>query len=105
MINSIEAREQLAGFRGVNQLTNITIGGIKMSITLEQAKALQYGDMIHHRTNTNANGTPQKWRVNGKVKRWKREPDRIRVPLKHGLYTYDYLTENELDIVNMGVGY
>jgi hypothetical protein len=75
-----------------------------MSITLEQAKALQYGDMIHHVMNKNADDTPQRWKVNGKVKRWKRDPDRIEVPLKHGLYTYGQLSEDDLDLVNMGSG-
>ena len=72
-----------------------------MSITLEQAKSLKYGDILHHEVNKNADGTPQRWRVNGKVKRWKRSPDRIQVPLKYGLYGYDYLTENDLDLVSM----
>ena len=72
-----------------------------MSITLNQAKSLKYGDILHHEVNKNADGSPQRWRVNGKVKRWKRSPDRIQVPLKYGLYGYDYLTENDLDLVSM----
>jgi len=70
-------------------------------ITLQQAKDLKHGDTLHHTVNKNADGTPQRWRVNGMVKRWKRNPDRIQVPLKHGLYRYDYLTENDLDLVNL----
>ena len=70
-------------------------------ITLQQAKDLKHGDILHHTVNKNADGTPQRWRVNGMVKRWKRNPDRIQVPLKHGLYRYDYLTENDLDLVNL----
>ena len=72
-----------------------------MSITLEQAKSLKHGDILHHEVNKNADGSPQRWRVNGMVKRWKRSPDRIQVPLKYGLYGYDYLTENDLDLVSM----
>ena len=70
-------------------------------ITLQQAKDLKHGDILHHTVNKNADGTPQRWRVNGMVKRWKRSPDRIQVPLKYGLYRYDYLTENDLDLVNL----
>ena len=70
-------------------------------ITLQQAKDLKHGDILHHILTKNADGTPQRWRVNGMVKRWKRNPDRIQVPLKHGLYRYDYLTENDLDLVNL----
>jgi len=70
-----------------------------MAITLEQAKELNYRDTLYHVSNRNADGTPQRWRVNGKVKTWKRSPHRVQVPLKHGLYSYDYLTESSLDLV------
>ena len=63
-----------------------------MAITLEQAKQLRYGDTLHHVSLTNKNGTPLRVRVTGEVKTWKRDPDRIRVPLKHGLYDYGELT-------------
>ena len=75
-----------------------------MSITLEEAKALKRGDMLHHTLNKNADGTPQRWRVNGKVRRWKRDPDRIQVPIKYGLWGYDVITEDDLDLVSMGDG-
>jgi hypothetical protein len=70
-----------------------------MAITLEQAKRLTRNDTLYHVTHRNADGSPQRWRVNGMVKRWKRTPDRIQVPLKHGLYSYGYLTEDDLDLV------
>ena len=60
-------------------------------ITLEQAKKLKIGDTLYHLQNQNADDSPQRWRVNGKVKRWIREPDRIEVPLKHGLNDYFHL--------------
>lgn len=72
-----------------------------MAITIEQAKELKHGDMLHHETNKNADGTPQRWKVNGKVKRWKRTPNKIEIPLKHGLYRFDYLTENDLNLVSL----
>ena len=68
-------------------------------ITLEQAKQLNHGDILYHTENRNADGTPQRWRVNGQVKRWKRDTNRIRVPLKHGLYQYDYLENDGLELV------
>ena len=70
-----------------------------MSITLEQAKNLEYGTILYHTIHKNADDTPQRWRVNGRPKTWKTRPERVQVPLKHGLYDYDYLTENELDLV------
>lgn len=59
-----------------------------MPLTLGQAKELKPGDILH---------TPEgkRWKVNGEVKRWKRNPDRIRVPLKHGLYAYDAITDSD----------
>jgi len=63
-------------------------------ITLEQAKNLQYGDYVIDRRG-------KKYKVNGKVKTWKRNPNRVRVPLKYGLYTYDYLDEHCLDLVDL----
>ncbi len=57
-----------------------------MSITLAEAKQLRPGNILH-----DTNG--KRWKVNGQVKTWKTDPNRIRVPLKHGLYAYDALTE------------
>lgn len=38
----------------------------------------------------------RKWRRNGKTKTWKRNPDRIEVPVKYGIYSYRILTQNEI---------
>lgn len=35
-------------------------------------------------------------KINGKPKRWKHHPERIRVPIKYGLYEYSYLTERDI---------
>jgi hypothetical protein len=63
-------------------------------ITLEQAKQLGIGIIIY-----DTNG--KRWEVNGKVKEWKRSPGRVQVPLKHGLYTYGYLTEDNLELFSL----
>lgn len=68
-------------------------------ITLDQAKELKRGTILYHAEHYNTDGTPQRWKVNGAVKRWKRKPDKIRVPLKRGLYEFDYLTQNDLHLV------
>jgi hypothetical protein len=75
-----------------------------MAITLQEAKMLQYGDTLHHTTKKNADGTPQRWKVNGQVKTWKRSPERVKVPVKNGLWNFDYVTETELEIVSLGEG-
>ena len=69
-----------------------------MPITLQQAKQLTYGDIIYSNHFTGAdNQTPIKWRVNGQVKRWKRDPDRIQIPVKHGLYNHAYLCHGKVN--------
>lgn len=78
-------------------------GGVIMSITLEEAKNLAIGQTIYCNQYRNADGSPQRWRVNGKVKTWKRTPSRVQVPLKHGLYAYGYLTESNLDFFEIEI--
>ena len=70
-------------------------------ITLEQAKSLKYGDILYQVNANNADGTPRRWKVNGQPKTWKRSPERVQVPVKHGLYMYDYITERDLDLVSL----
>ena len=65
-----------------------------MSLTLEQAKALKHRDVL-------VDPKGRRWYVNGAVKTWKRTPERIRVPLKHGLYAYDTMTEIDLPFMTL----
>lgn len=69
-------------------------------MTLKEAKELRVGDILLHRINRNADGSAQRWKVNGKPKTWKRDKGRVRVPIKHGMWDYDYLTEKELELVD-----
>lgn len=69
-------------------------------ITIEQAKNLKHGQILHHVKNKNADGSPQRWRVSGKPKTWKRDLGRVSVPVKHGLYQNDYITEHDLEMVS-----
>ena len=68
-------------------------------ITLDQAKALKPGDIIYHAIARNADGTAQRWKVNGEVKTWKTLPGRVSVPVKHGLRGYDYVNEKNLHFI------
>jgi len=36
-----------------------------------------------------------KWSRNGKTKLWKTRPSIFKIPVKFGLYRYDYLTEED----------
>jgi hypothetical protein len=60
-------------------------------ITLDEAKQLQYGDILIDDRN-------RRWKVSGKVQTWKRDANRVRVPLKHGLYSYDSLNTSDFNM-------
>jgi len=68
-------------------------------ITKEQASKLRCGDILYHITHRNADGTPQRWRVNGKLKTWKTRPDEFTLPIKNGLRNYDYLIEGQAHLL------
>ncbi len=72
-----------------------------MATTLEQAKALKCGDVLHSDSYKNADGTCQRWRVVSKVTTWKRHPEKMCVSVKHGLKDWDWLTEQWLDCVHL----
>jgi len=67
------------------------------TITLEQAKSLKRGTILLHIEYLNADGSPQRWKVSGKPKTWKRSPLKVSVPIKRGLRQYKYLTEYNMD--------
>lgn len=73
-------------------------------LTLEQAKALKGYETLYHRINTNSDGSAQRWRLNGKVRTWKRDANRIEIPVKYGMYGYDTITARELDLVSLESG-
>ena len=64
---------------------------------LNEAKQLTYGDILEHKTLKNKNGSPMRFRVSGNVQTWKRDKNRIRVPLKHGLYDYGCLVNDTIE--------
>ena len=67
-------------------------------ITKEQALTANNFTSTHR---TNADGTPQRFRRNGKTKTWKRQPERFEIPVKYGLYGYGYITENNANQFNV----
>ena len=67
-----------------------------MSITIKQAKQLKDGTILYDHNAKNSDGTFRRWQVNGQVKQWKTNPERLQIPLKHGLYGYGYLINGEL---------
>lgn len=72
-----------------------------MPITLEQAKKLKHGDIIHFGKCTCIRGSRgghkniiERWRITGKIRLWKRSPHKFMIPTAHGLYTHWYLDEH-----------
>ena len=53
---------------------------------------LRHGQILHHESVKNADGTPARCRVNGAIKLWKTRPDDFRLPVKHGLKDCFYIT-------------
>lgn len=67
-----------------------------MAITLNQAKKLRYHQTLYDLQNNDSTGHAARWRVNGMPKTWVTRPNEVQVPIKHGLYDYDYVTEGNL---------
>jgi hypothetical protein len=64
-------------------------------ITKEQAMNLKYFQEIKVtfiNPPLNTHSKHRQWRSNGKCKTWKTRPDEFKLPIKHGLYAYGYLT-------------
>ena len=70
-------------------------------MTLEEAKTLKNGDMVHHVTKKNADGSPMRAKVTS-VKTWKTRPNAVEVHVKHGMYDYATFGESELHLIDKG---
>lgn len=56
------------------------------------AFAVRRGQILYSSIYQNADGTPLRARVNGKLRTWKREPNYYELPMKHGLRDFFYIT-------------
>ena len=72
-------------------------------ITFEQALYARDFHMVD-RKHDNADGTPRRWRRNGQTKTWKTRPGEFKVPVKHGLRDYGYITNENAQDFNVGDG-
>jgi hypothetical protein len=53
---------------------------------------------FYHRTATYKDGrTPIQVRRNGSTKRWVRQPEKFRIPVKYGMYEFFYITDENAD--------
>lgn len=62
-------------------------------MTLAEAQTLRYGEHIWFVAN---DGSARQVKVNGTPKRWKRDPNRIEIPVKYGMYEYATFTERDV---------
>ncbi len=61
------------------------------TMTVEEAKLLQSGS---HALVVANDGTARRVKVNGKPRTWKRNPGRVEVPIKYGLYEHGVATDD-----------
>ena len=62
-------------------------------MTRTDAQGLRPGSILHHLTLRNADASPLRARVTGRIKLWITRPDEFRLPVKHGLRDSFYITE------------
>lgn len=59
----------------------------------EDALKVTHGQTLYHLTLKNSDNTPVRARVNGICKTWKKDLNKFQLPVKHGLKTCFYITE------------
>ena len=67
-------------------------------MNLNEAKSLVVGSTVYHVTNTNADGSAQRWKVTS-VKTWKTMPERVKVGLKYSMRNYDSVSQDHLHLL------
>jgi len=60
------------------------------------AEMISYCESHSHIEVRDLKGNARRVKVNGKVRTWKRDPERVEVPCKYGLYEYFTLTANDI---------
>lgn len=63
-------------------------------ITKEQAMTERN---FEHTTVKNADGSALRCRANGKCKTWKTRPNEFKLPVKHGLFNYFYIDQDNAE--------
>lgn len=69
-------------------------------MTKDEALALRHGDMVHHVTRKNADGSPMRAKVTS-IQVWKHS-GRVEVRVKRGLHEFSIFTEDELGQIEKG---
>ena len=61
-------------------------------MTADELRNVKFGDVLYCKDFKNADGSPARYRVNGRVRLWVRTPSRVEVPVKRGLWEYGVVT-------------
>lgn len=72
----------------------VGVMGTFRSMTIDEAKALAYGDRVWFRAN---DGQARMLKINGAPKIWKTRPNDVSVPVKYGLYEYGRMNAREVE--------
>lgn len=91
-------RSTLLRVWGFRYRTRDGLGKGYTMITKDQAMT---ANMFYDVSEKNRDGSPVRWRRNGKTKTWKTRPDDFRIPVKHGLYDYGTITQDNADSVTV----
>jgi hypothetical protein len=62
-------------------------------MNIQDALNARHGQIFHHVSLKNADGTPIRVRVTGKCQTWKTRPGEFRLPVKQGLYGYGAIND------------
>lgn len=71
-------------------------------MTRDEVLALRAGQEVQF---ISTQGTLRRLKINGQVRRWKRDPDRVEIPIKYGMYetaTFDLAQAMERFVVVLG---
>jgi len=66
-------------------------------ITKEQALTASYFHAVNQ-NDPSSHARAFNWRRNGATKTWKTRPEEFRIPVKYGLYGFDYVTHNDSNV-------
>lgn len=68
------------------------------------AEMIEHCSKHSHIAFLSTDGTSRTAKVNGKVRTWKRDPNRVEVPIKYGMYEYGTFTASDIDRVLIPMG-
>ena len=97
LVLSIEHAQALQRIRGLVCVPGETVT-LDCTCKLEGHPGRRYHDITpSHVWFLSIDGKARQAKVNGKVRTWKRQPNRVEIPLKYGLYEYATFTTEDIE--------